>query len=61
MVTYFALFILAWFSLFLTPLGAVGAMIIVWLFAVYHDTLIDDNCELVISSTLSRAQADSAN
>lgn len=44
MVTYAALFVVAWFSLFLTPLGAVGAMIIVWLFAVYHDTLIDDNC-----------------
>lgn len=45
MVTYSTLFVIAWFSLFLSPLGAIGAMLIVWLFAVYHDTLIDDNCE----------------
>ncbi|ORY54383.1 hypothetical protein BCR35DRAFT_310386 [Leucosporidium creatinivorum] len=41
--TYFALFLTAWALLFLTPLGAVGAFAIVWLFAVYHNTLIDDN------------------
>ena len=43
-LTYPILFITAWFLLFTTPVGGVLAAGFVWLFAVYHNTLIDDNC-----------------
>ncbi|KAI5480683.1 glycerol-3-phosphate-acyltransferase [Pseudohyphozyma bogoriensis] len=42
-ITYPALFVVAWMLLFMTPLGGVLAFGFVWLFAVYHNTLIDDN------------------
>ncbi|SCV72966.1 BQ2448_6891 [Microbotryum intermedium] len=43
MATYVILFFLAWAFLFIAPYGFILAAIFVWLFAVYHNSLIDDN------------------
>lgn len=40
-LTYPAMFIAAWALLFLTPLGGVLAFGFVWLFAVYHNSIIE--------------------
>jgi glycerol-3-phosphate O-acyltransferase/dihydroxyacetone phosphate acyltransferase len=45
LITYVALFFTAWGFLYLTWFGAPLAVGIVWLFMVYHNTMIDDNCE----------------
>lgn len=45
LVTYVALFFFAWGFLYLTWFGAPLAVGIVWLFMVYHNTMIDDNCK----------------
>lgn len=42
-LTYPTLFVFSWFVLFLTPIGGILALGFVWLFAVYHNTMIDDN------------------
>lgn len=43
-VTYSTLFVTAWMMLFLTPVGAFFAFGFTWLFVVYHNSIIDDNC-----------------
>lgn len=43
-VTYSTLFVTAWMMLFLTPVGAFFAFGFTWLFVVYHNTIVDDNC-----------------
>ncbi|SCZ94813.1 BZ3500_MvSof-1268-A1-R1_Chr12-1g03675 [Microbotryum saponariae] len=43
MATYVTLFFLAWAFLFIAPYGFILAAIFVWLFAVYHNSLVDDN------------------
>ena len=55
-LTYPTLFIAAWFLLFTTPVGGVLAAGFVWLFAVYHNTLIDDNCAFLPLPRLPDAQ-----
>ena len=44
-LTYLSLFVFLWTLLVVVPFGGLLAAIIVWLFVVYHNILIDDNCE----------------
>lgn len=41
---YFWGFILSWWILFLVPFGSIIAIGIVWLVAIYHTSLVDENC-----------------
>lgn len=45
LLTYVSLFFVAWGFMYLTVFGAPLAVGIVWLFLLYHNTMIDDNCE----------------
>lgn len=44
-LTYLGLFSVAWWILFLVPFGSLIAAAAVWLVAIYHVRLIDDQCK----------------
>jgi uncharacterized membrane protein len=44
-LTYPIIFLFLWAFLWLTPIGALLAAGFVWLIAVYHVSIIDDNYE----------------
>lgn len=46
LVIYPGLFAVAWLMLLLTPVGAFFAFGFTWLFVVYHNSIIDDNCKV---------------
>lgn len=57
MLLYATLFGLAWFLFFATPVGGFVVAGFLWLFAVYHNTLIDDNCQSFSPPPLSPLRA----
>jgi len=50
--TYSVMFMALWTFMWLSPLGAVVAMLVTWAFAVYHVQLVDQNYDRCVPSPL---------
>jgi len=49
MLIYHTAFLVMWVFLWFTPFGAILSATLVWLFASYHNKLINDNYEQYVS------------